>query len=138
MLVIRKSEELTRALASSLPGNIKNLLALRRHQLLRDTNDEYDIGELAHWIVAAPGDPLASIEAAANYPIMPEPPWEWVLNHGGIFEAPIIVSDDGFGVVLIVPDEQGVDPTLLELLRRDAVAAPAPIANAPSASDVDT
>ena len=138
MLIITDTAGLIAAMASSLPGDIKNLLALRRDQLLHDTNGEYDLGELAHWIVAAPGDPLASIEAAANYPIMPDPPWEWVLDHNGILEAPIIVSDDGFGVVLIVPDEPGVDAELLALLRRDAVAAQTFIANTPLPSDDDT
>jgi len=37
-----------------------------------------------------------------------------------VFEAPIILSDDGFGVALIVPDIEGVDPELLDLLRRGA------------------
>jgi len=36
-----------------------------------------------------------------------------------VFEAPIILSDDGFGIVLIVPDIEGVDLELLDLLRHD-------------------
>src|SRR4051812_31454565 len=103
MLIINDTAGMVAAMASGLPDSIEDLLALRRDQLLHDTNGEYDIGELAHWIIVAPGDPLAAIEVAANYPIMSEPPWEWVLDHGGIFEAPIILSDDGFGIVLIVP-----------------------------------
>ena len=123
MLIITDAEGLVSALASSLPENIKALLALRRDQLLLDTNGEYDLGELAHWVVVAQGDALPAIEAAANYPIAPDPSWEWVLDFGGVFEAPIILSDDGFGVVLIVPDEPGIDPILLALLRRDAQRA---------------
>jgi len=42
------------------------------------------------------------------------------MTTGGVCEAPIILSDDGFGIVLIVPDIEGVDPELLDLLRRDA------------------
>jgi len=123
MLIVTDAEGLVSALASPLPENIKALLALRRDQLLSDTNGEYELGELVHWIIVAQGDALPAIEAAANYPITPDPPWEWVLDHGGIFEAPIILSDDGFGVVLIVPDEPGVDPVLLSMLRRDAQRA---------------
>ena len=110
-------------MASALNPAIKALLAMRRDQLLSDTGGDYDIGELANWIIVAPGDLLAAIETAAGYPIAPDSPWEWVINHGGIMEAPIILSDDGFGAVLIVPDEQGVDSVLLKLLKRDAVPA---------------
>jgi hypothetical protein len=123
MLIITDADELALALASPLPENIKALLALRRDQLLSDTNGEYELGELAHWVIVAQGDALPAIEAAANYPIAPDPPWEWVLDHDGIFEAPIILSDDGFGVVLIVPDEPGIDPILIAMLRRDAQRA---------------
>lgn len=114
---------MSEALGSALDPAIKAFLTLRRNQLLSDTGGEYDIGELAHWIIVAPGDPLAAIETAVGFPIFPDPPWEWVQNHGSIMEAPIVLSDDGFAVVLIVPDEQGVDPGLLKLLKRDAVTA---------------
>lgn len=123
MFIIATDTAFDAALTSSLPDNIKRLLTLRREQLLQDTGAEYRLDELANWIVVAKGDPLAKIETAANYPITPDPPWEWVLDHGGIFEAPIILSDDGFGIVLIVPDQPGVDPLLLSMLRRDAQRA---------------
>ncbi|MDH7973530.1 hypothetical protein QH494_15170 [Sphingomonas sp. AR_OL41] len=123
MLTITNTTTMSLALDSHLNPAIKALLVMRRDQLLSDTGGGHDIGELANWIIVAPGDPLAAIETAAGYPIAPDPPWEWVIDHGGIMEAPIILSDDGFGVVLIVPDEQGVDSVLLKLLKRDAVAA---------------
>lgn len=123
MLTITDTATFSVALESTINPAIKALLVMRHDQLLSDTGGEYDIGELANWIIVAPGDPLAAIEVAAGFPIAPDPPWEWVLDHSGIMEAPIVVSDDGFGIVLIVPAEHGVDPELLTLLRRDAVAA---------------
>lgn len=119
MFKIQSSDEMAHALASSLSDSIKALLGVRRDQLRADTDGGYDLGEMAHFIIAAPGDTLRQIEAVANYPILPDPPWEWVLDHGHLFEAPIIVSDDGFGIVLIVPDIEGVDAELIRLLRRD-------------------
>lgn len=119
MHIITDAAAMADALASSLDPAVKRLLAQRRDQLLADTDGNYDLGELAHWIVVAPGDPFAAIEAAAGFPL-DEHPWEWVLDHHGVFEAPIIVSDCGFGIVLIVPDSEGVDPTLISLLRADA------------------
>lgn len=123
MLIITDAATMDRALNSSLDPKIIALLTLRRDQLLSDTGGEYDLGELAHWIVVAPGDPLPAIEKAVGFPISPDPPWEWVLDHNGIFEAPIIYSDTGAGAVLIVPDEKSVDDVLLSLLRRDATKA---------------
>lgn len=123
MFIVVNSTTMSEALGSALHPAINALLTLRRDQLLSDTGGEYDIGELAHWIIVNPGDPLAAIETAAGFSIFPDPPWEWVQNHGVVMEAPIVLSDDGFAVVLIVPDEQGVDPVLLKLLKRDAVIA---------------
>jgi hypothetical protein len=106
------------ALSSSIAPALKRLLARRRDQLAEHL--DHDLGELAHFIVAAPGDTLAAIEMAAGFSFTPDSPWEWVIDHNGIFEAPIIVSDDGFGIILIVPDVKGMDAKLIRLLRIDA------------------
>jgi len=124
MLIITNAATMGVVLNLPLSPPIKALLVIRRDQLLSVNPDGCDIGELAHWIIVQPGDTLAAIEKAAGFPIAPDPPWEWVLTHDGILEAPIIFNDDGFGVVLIVPDVEGVDRTLLTLLHRDAVVAP--------------
>lgn len=123
MFTIQSFANMVLALTASTP-EVKRLLALRQTQLLSDNPDGCDRGDLAHWIIVQPGDTLAAIEKAAGFPIAPDPPWEWVLNHDGILEAAIILNDDGFGVILIVPDVEGVDRTLLTLLHRDAVEAP--------------
>lgn len=113
MLIITDAAGLARALDPA----IRALLELRRDQLLAD---DLNIGEIVNWLIVEPCDTLAEIETAAGFPITPDPPWEWVLDHNGIFEAPIVVSDDGFGIVLIVSDAKGVDPDLIRLLRCDA------------------
>lgn len=95
---------------------LRALLTTRRDQLLADAIG-YELGELAHFIVAEPGDAIATIEEAANYPLITEPAFEWVADYGGWLEAVSVLSDDGFGIVLLVPDREGVDPTLLNLLR---------------------
>lgn len=120
MLIIRSSADMARALCSPITPELKALLALRRDQLAEHL--DHDLGELAQFIIAAPGDTLAATEAAAGFSFTPDPPWEWVLDHHGIFEAPIIISDDGFGVVLIVPDVEGMNADLIRLLRTDANA----------------
>jgi hypothetical protein len=118
MINITNSAGLVRALDSPLDGAIKALLIERRDQLIEYI--ETDISELAHWIVVYPGDSADAIDTAAGFPIIAEPSFEWVMDHGGLFELPTILSDDGFGVVLFVPDLDGIDPTLLTLCRERA------------------
>jgi hypothetical protein len=116
MLNIIDSAAVARALDSPLDGRIKAFLVLRADQL--SEHIDTDLGELAHWIVVEPGDGVSELETAAGYPIITKPAFEWVLDHGGFYELPTILSDDGFGVVLIIPEREGVDPDLLKLCRQ--------------------
>jgi hypothetical protein len=132
MISIRSSADMARALASQLDVNLKRLLALRRDQLLE--HDGYDLGDLAHFLVAEPGDTIAELEGEAGVAIASnlvdgtrfgDPDFtdnfEFVQEHDrGWLEAVTILSDDGFGVALIVGDCPGTDPTLLALLRQHA------------------
>ena len=97
-----------------LGPRMKALLEKRRDEML---SDGIEFGDIARWLIIEPGDAIPEIETATGFPIGA---WEWVHDHGGVFEAPIILSDDGFGIVLIVPDNEGVAPELLDLLRRGA------------------
>lgn len=128
MLSIQSSADMALALASPIDTDLKRLLALRRDQLL--ACDGYDLGELVHLIVAEPFDTLAAIEGAAGVPLATnlvdgskfgEPGFtanfEYVARHGEWFEAVMILSDDGFGIVLFVPDRSDIDPTVLGLVR---------------------
>jgi hypothetical protein len=115
MHVIRTWPELADWLEQPTDPDIASLLRLRRNQLI-DCGDLTGIGTFA---IVEPGDTLTDIELALGLAITMNgsPTWEWVLRHGSIFEAPIILSDDGFGHVLIVPDADGIDPSLLALCR---------------------
>lgn len=101
------------AFPAMLSNRVRHILALRA-----------DLFDLATFIVIDAGDRKDDIEFAAGFPIDPDyPPWEYVLDHRGVYEAPIITSDSGACTVLVVPDEQGVDPELLSLLRGQAEPA---------------
>lgn len=117
MLNVTNAVALARALDSPIDHVIRDLLRQRCDQLLEDTGGEYDLGDLAHFIVVEPHDAVADIEAAAGYPVLTSPAFEWVADHGGWYEAVTILSDDGFGIVLFVPDSEDVDRSLLALLR---------------------
>jgi hypothetical protein len=131
MISIRSTADMAHVLASPIDADLKRLLALRRDQLL-DCNG-YDLGELAHFVVAEPLDPLAAIEGVVGVPLATNlvdgsnygdprftANFEHVARYGAWFEAVIIVSDDGFGIVLFVPDRPDIDQTLLGLVRDHA------------------
>lgn len=117
MLVITDAAAMARALASPLDPRLKDLLALRRDQLMRDTAGEYELGELVHIVVVQPGDRIADVEVAANFPLFTEPAFEWTQDHGLYLEAVTILSDDGFGIAIFVPDNDEIDPAMLSILR---------------------
>lgn len=118
MQTLRTWAELADWLEHPTHPDIATLLQLRRDQL-RPLGDLIDIGT---FIVVQPGDTVGGIEAALGVAITSDgsPTWEWVIRHGSIFEAPIILSDSGWGHVLIVPETEGVDPRLLSLCRDHA------------------
>ncbi|MBB5698506.1 hypothetical protein [Sphingomonas yantingensis] len=116
MLLIRSSADMARALAFGLEPLLHNLLAERRSQLLRDLPGT-DLSELAHFIVALPSDPIHLIEQVAGIPLATNlidgsrlgepdftPSFEFVERHSGWIEAGLILNDDGFALVLLVPD----------------------------------
>ena len=79
----------------------------------------HDLIAHAIFVVVTPGDSKEAVEAVIGFPIAEDyPPWEWVLDHGGAFEAPIITSDDGHATVLLVPDSDAIDATLWAILRQ--------------------
>lgn len=125
MFSIRSSVAMAQALDSPLDPALKHLLQERRDQLA-----EYELSDIASFLIVQPGDGIEAIEADLGFPIMTnmvdgvryghpdfEPSWEYVVDHGGWFEAVYILSDDGFGHVLLVQDRAGVDPDLLALCR---------------------
>ena len=123
MLIIDSSAAMARALDQPIDPRLKRLLTLRRDQLLADGVD--DLAEIACFVCVFPGDRLEAVEAAAGFPIIADgsATFEWCLDHGGWLEAPIILSDDGYGVVLLVMDDPATDPALLAVLREHAAQA---------------
>jgi hypothetical protein len=123
MLIIDSSAAMARVLDQPIDPCLKRLLVLRRDQLLGDETD--DLGNVACFVCVLPGDDVEAVETAAGFPIMidGDPTFEWCLDHAGWLEAPIILSDDGYSVVLLVMDDPTTDPSLLSLLREYACRA---------------
>jgi hypothetical protein len=131
MITICSSADMARALESSLPADLARLLEERRDQLAE--YDDYDLGELANYVVVEPGDTAAAIIAElgfdpatnlTNDKRMGEPgftpSWEDVPRQPGWIELPFILSDDGFGKVLLIPARDDIDPDLLALVQAHA------------------
>jgi hypothetical protein len=81
-----------------------------------------DLGELVHFVIVEPGDQLATITAATGFPLTTnlvdgaclgdpdfEPSYEWLEDHGDFFELAYVLSDSGFGTVVFVPDDPGIE-----------------------------
>lgn len=116
MISIRSSADLARALDEPLDPAMRALLTLRRDQLTG--GGDVDLGDLAHFILARCSDTLPLIVAETGFPLTgDEAPIEWVQRHpGGILEAAIITTDEGFAVVIFVKDCILTDPDLLRAL----------------------
>lgn len=128
MLIILNSAAMTATLdrlANDDP--VKPVLQQRANELAEYSSD---ISDVACFALIEPGDTLVMIEAALNVPIATNaidgfrygdpdftPCWEWIMDHGRCWEMPFIMTDDGFGHVVIVPDSEGIDPVLLKLCR---------------------
>lgn len=115
---------------ASLDPDLRRLLAVRARQLEDDTEAGVELGDLAHFHAVEPGDAIAAVNAALGFPVdanlvdgvrfgEPDfvPSFEWIEHHGGWFEGAFVLSDDGFGHVLLVPDRPGIDARLLALCR---------------------
>lgn len=115
---------------TALDPSLRDLLAIRATQLEDDTEPDIELGALAHFHAVEAGDGMIEVKAALGFAVdinlvdgvafgHPDfvPSWEWIEHHVGYFELAFILSDDGFGHILFVPDKLGVDPRLLALCK---------------------
>jgi hypothetical protein len=134
MLSISDGAALNRVLISNLDKRLKMLLHLRCTQLQADQPGE-DIAELVHFVVVQPGDTPTDLEQTIGFSIFQNaadgsrlgdadfsPGWEWMQDHGFAYELCFIMDDSGFGHVVIIPKQQGVDVTLLDFCQHYASA----------------
>ncbi len=116
MFVIRTAEEMACALTSPLDPTLRERLAAQRDHLLN--YPEHAFEELGVFIVIQPGDSLNDISRTAAYCLADGESFsieaEAIDQHGGWLELLFILSDDGFGLVLFVPLQQGTDPGILK------------------------
>ena len=126
MLSLYDSVSIDFALSCPLDPFLKQLL-LKRLDMLSEFRD-FDLSELAHFVIVEPGDTLATIEAELGFsPFInfvdgakfgdPDftPSWEWLIAHGPWFESVFTRSDAGVGINLLVPNRTDIEPSLIAL-----------------------
>lgn len=111
---ITSSAAMATFLAQPLDPTLRRILTDRVAQLAE--YDGYDLGELASFIIIEPHDTLEAIEAALGFSLTTYDP-ETVTDHGGWIEVAFVLSDDGFGFVLLFPDARAIACKLLPLVR---------------------
>ena len=102
---------------------INNVAALDAvtDETLRPILAQYrELVDLAVVFIVQPGDSLDTLRQGRGRPFEG---WEFIIDLNGWYEAVLIISDDGAGHVVLVPDLPSIDPELLDLCRRHAVKA---------------
>lgn len=106
MLVLTTSEAIRHAVghySASLP-----IQALERYAALIETEP------IAWLFIIQPGDRCSDLEKLRTEPFST---FEFVEDYGEWFEVVIIISDDGFGHVVLIADQPHIDQELLEACR---------------------
>lgn len=115
MIVIRTAEALARALDSPIDVIAKDCLRCHGERLAE--YDDYTLDELALFAIVEPGNTLADIESTLGMRLVAEGDFaltpELIEQHADWIEATFILSDDGYGLILLVEDSPATDPTLL-------------------------
>lgn len=120
MLSLKTRSSMEAALRSNLNPAIRHLIRQRMEQLGGFTDNDLD--GLVEFNIVEPGDTPSLIEAALGFSPLTNiidgsrfgddgfmPSFEWMLDHRSFFELVYILTDDGFGTIVIVPDDPGVE-----------------------------
>lgn len=129
MITIYDSADMARVLSGPIGFDLKAIL-LDRLALLYPEFSDWDLADLAHFIVVELGDTIAAIESELG--ISPfvnlvdgirfpdpafEPSWEFCIARKGYYDLTFALSDSGPGLCLLVPNRDGVAPELLALIK---------------------
>lgn len=126
MQVLRNTASMERAAQSTTDPALRSLLS-ERIKLFHEYV-ETDLSEVVTFLIVEPDDALAAIGAELGFPILENrfdrslygqpnftPCWEWILDHDEYFEIVFVLSPDGYGVIVFVRNDPGVDSDLLAM-----------------------
>ena len=128
MITIYDSADMARVLSGPIDPDLKAIL-LGRLELLADFSD-WNLSDLAFFLVCQPGDSIDAIERELTFSPMvcfdghrfPDERftsgmWEFCIARKGYFDLTFATCDSGLAHCLLVPDRDDIEPTLLELCR---------------------
>lgn len=105
MIIISTHANLSHVIEREADASLRGLL-----QFYLPVMAEYEIATI---FVIQPGDRLRDVNC---YRSRSFEGWEFIKHHSsGWHEAVFILSDDGFGHVVLVPQAQGVDAELIDI-----------------------
>lgn len=103
MHMIRTAEALSRLAQTHEDDTLRQLLAAQAENLA-----EYDLEEIATLLVVEPQDTCAALDQALGWSLLTGDHFthyvELLRREGTYFELTFILSDDGYGLVLYVPE----------------------------------
>ena len=83
-------------------------------QTLQRYSEMLETEPIAWLYILHPGDTACCLEAIRRRPFEG---WEFIDHDDGWYEAVFIISDDGFGHVVLIPDQPDTDPGLLAICK---------------------
>ena len=129
MITIYNCADMARVLSGPIDPDLKTIL-LDRLALLYPEFSDWDLADLAQFVVVEPGDTIEAIESELScspyvnrvdrvrYPHPAfEPSWEFCIARKGYYDLTFALSDAGPGLCVLVPDRDDTEPQLLELIR---------------------
>ena len=108
-------------------ASVDQLGQVELQQLIRDRIAEITQGEAynadtyGEFVIVEAGDTLPEIEAYLGREVIGN--FEWLVEWPCGFEAVFVLSDDGYGIVLLVPNSPDIDADLLAMCRKYAIPA---------------
>ncbi|MBL0422383.1 hypothetical protein JI739_18690 [Ramlibacter sp. AW1] len=109
------------------------LLAQRRFAMLEE-DEPFDPNAMGYFLVVEPGDSVARLNERLGFDLLANrytsarfdtpdftPSFEVLEKHRTCYEIVFVLSDDGYGVEVFVPKEEGIDQELLAMCAMHAV-----------------
>lgn len=123
MTVVRTWKEMARALDSPLNPTLMRCLQGHRDRL-SEWQEDCDLGDLAVFVIVQAGDTPEQAESAIGRPLVRDSHFtllpELIERHGAWLEATFLLSDDGFGLVLLAEQGPAADQRLMQAFRNAA------------------
>lgn len=110
MRVHRDSASIHEAHAEALGSELGDLIGRRIEELAEYEEDDWSA--LIKILVLEPSDTLTDVDAELGFSLL-DRPCDVAECHRDWHELTLVLSDDGFGVVLYVPKHPDTDPLLL-------------------------